>query len=214
MGLISKKAKTSAGKLFGVNRIYGADGEHETPYMTRAWFGRLRFHLFHRGDADPDCHDHPWGFWTFPLRSYVEEVLEERVETRWVPNRPVQIGFDEDGRPEFLDYQTPSGGTEEKRTYFERRTQIVKAFRWHYRPATHKHRVLGAFTGMDFMGGLAGNIVSFPRYAAVGNIPTIVWRDHPSRAWGFTKERAGLWCWVPWTTYVFEGGKEAPCQDE
>lgn len=48
--------------------------------MTRAWFGRLRFHVFFRGDQDPDCHDHPWGFWTFPLRSYVEEVLEERIE--------------------------------------------------------------------------------------------------------------------------------------
>lgn len=209
MGLISKKAKTSAGKLFGINRIYGADGEHETPYMTRAWFGRLRFHLFHRGDADPDCHDHPWGFWTFPLRSYVEEVLEERVETRWVPDEPILAGYDEHGRPEWLEHGTTVWGHQIKRTYYERRTQVVKAFRWHYRPATYKHRVLG----------LAGRpphttVDNHWFYMPVGNVPTIVWRDHPSRAWGFTKERDGSWCWVPWRTYVFDGGKDAPCKDE
>ena len=96
MGYISTKAKTSAGKLFGMSRIYGANGDHETVYMTRFWFGRLRFHIFHRGDADPDCHDHPWGFWTFPLRSYVEEVLEERLETRWIPDEPVLAGHERD----------------------------------------------------------------------------------------------------------------------
>jgi hypothetical protein len=185
MGLISNKAKTSAGKLFGVNRIYGADGDHETPYMTRAWFGRLRFHVFHRGDADPDCHDHPWGFWTFPLRSYVEEVLEERTRTVW--------------RREAKTVQT----------YFERRVQVVKAFRLHYRPATHKHRVLGALRG--YLSPASGRA---PLYAPIGNIPTIVWREKPSRFWGFTKERSGHWCWTPWTTYVFEGGKTAPCEDE
>lgn len=47
-----------------------------SPYMTRGWIGRLRLHIFHRGDQDPDCHDHPWSFWTFPLVSYVEEVRE------------------------------------------------------------------------------------------------------------------------------------------
>lgn len=45
-----------------------------SPYMTRGWIGRLRLHIFHRGDGDPDCHDHPWAFWTLPLTSYVEEV--------------------------------------------------------------------------------------------------------------------------------------------
>ncbi len=47
-----------------------------TPYMTRGWIGRLRLHIFHRGDDDPDCHDHPWSFWTFPLVGYSEEVRE------------------------------------------------------------------------------------------------------------------------------------------
>lgn len=192
MGLISKKAKTSAGRLFGINHIYGEDGAHETPYMTRAWLGRLRFHVFYRGDADPDCHDHPWGFWTFPLRSYVEEVLEERVET-------VYGGH----------------GNVIETTYFERSLQVVKAFRLHYRPATHRHRVLGAFTGWSVKYGKeVGSLNTVPLFAPIGTIPTIVWREAPSRAWGFTKERAGKWCWVPWMTYVFDGGKSAPCQEE
>ena len=207
MGLISKKAKTSAGKLFGANNIYGAEDGKETVYMTRAWFGRLRFHIFFRGDQDPDCHDHPWGFWTFPLRSYVEEVLEERIETRWVADAPVLAGYDEDGRPEWLEHYSVSGGSEKiVRTYFERHFNVVSAFRLHYRPATYKHRVLGPYAGYSVKG--------VPVYTLSGAIPTIVWRDKPSRAWGFTKERSGIWCWVPWKDYVFNGGKAAPCQDE
>jgi len=66
------------------NRIYGADAEHRTPYMTRCWIGRLRLHIFHRGDADPDPHDHPWDFWTFPLTSYVEEVVGWHPDRRFV----------------------------------------------------------------------------------------------------------------------------------
>lgn len=188
MGLISKKAKTSAGRLFGVNNIYGADDGKETVYMTRVWFGRLRFHIFFRGDQDPDCHDHPWGFWTFPLRSYVEEVLEERIEKRW--------GTD----PVTLE------GTYRERSYFERHFNVVSAFRLHYRPATYRHRVLGPYAGYSVKG--------VPVYAFSGAVPTVVWRDKPSRAWGFTKERSGIWCWVPWRDYVFNGGKAAPCQDE
>lgn len=48
--------------------------ENGSPYMLRLWLGRLRLHVFYRGDNDPDPHDHPWDFWTFPLCSYVEEV--------------------------------------------------------------------------------------------------------------------------------------------
>ena len=188
MGMISQGVKTSAGRLFGINRIYGADGDHETVYMTRLWFGRLRLHLFQRGDADPDCHDHPWGFWTFPLRSYVEEVLEGCVET--IPHRDGHVT---------------------RRPYCERHYRVVKAFCWHYRPATHTHRVLGVFAGW-WIDQEAWR--DCPLYRPVGLIPTIVWRDAPSRAWGFTKERAGRWCWTPWKTYVFDGGKSAPCEEQ
>lgn len=55
--------------------IYGVDGEHPGPYLTRMKWGRIRFHLFHRGDLDRDPHNHPFGFVTFPLRGYVEEVF-------------------------------------------------------------------------------------------------------------------------------------------
>lgn len=58
----------------GIETIYGVEGEHKTPFLTRILIGRLRLHIFHRGDADPDPHDHPWDFWTFPLTAYVEEV--------------------------------------------------------------------------------------------------------------------------------------------
>ena len=65
-----------------VKRIYGRDGEHSTCYLTRVkltpntrW-GQLYFHIFHRADLDRDFHDHPYDFWTFPLRTYYERVLD------------------------------------------------------------------------------------------------------------------------------------------
>src|SRR5690606_31155040 len=70
----AKKQTSSAGRWWGRSVIYGKEDEHATPYMTRYWIGRLRLHIFHRGDRDPDCHDHPWDFWTFPFTPYVEEV--------------------------------------------------------------------------------------------------------------------------------------------
>ena len=72
----AKLQSSSAGRLFGRSVIYGKEDEAKTPYMTRYWIGRLRLHIFHRGDQDPDPHDHPWDFWTFPFTPYVEEVIE------------------------------------------------------------------------------------------------------------------------------------------
>ena len=60
-----------------IETIYGQDGVHPDPYLTRiGWDVGLKLHIFHRGDKDPDFHDHQWDFWTFPLTSYVEEVLQ------------------------------------------------------------------------------------------------------------------------------------------
>lgn len=56
--------------------IYGRDGAHKTPYMTRFVLGHLRVHIFHRADQDEDPHDHPWAFITLPLRGYWEAVYE------------------------------------------------------------------------------------------------------------------------------------------
>lgn len=68
--------KSASDRPFGFDHIYGKDKVSDGPYMTRLWVGRLRLHIFHRGDLDPDCHDHPWWFYTFPLVSYLEEVIE------------------------------------------------------------------------------------------------------------------------------------------
>ena len=68
-----------ADRFLGKHTIFDDAGNSRTPYMTRMWIGRLRLHIFYRGDNDPDPHDHPWDFWTFPLTSYVEEVTNPHV---------------------------------------------------------------------------------------------------------------------------------------
>lgn len=78
-------------RFIGISTINGAKGEHKTPYMTRVWIGRLRLHIFYRGDADPDCHDHPWDFWTFPLTSYVEETYTALVHPDGSSQRHIQV---------------------------------------------------------------------------------------------------------------------------
>ncbi|TCN30304.1 hypothetical protein [Sinorhizobium americanum] len=174
--------------LFGFETIYGANGERATPYLTRLWIGRLRLHIFHRGDADPDPHDHPWDFWTFPLVPYVEEVV---TENRLNPGS------------------------------FLRRRQVVRALRFHHRPASHTHRVIGRFDG--WWRGYEGMIYPSP-YPSIeplhdfdepqtddGRIVTLVWRGKGERSWGLLKERKDRWCWMPWKEYVFGGGKHAPC---
>lgn len=139
-----------------------------TPYMTRAWIGRLRLHVFHRGDGDPDCHDHPWAFWTFPLTPYIEAVRGP------------------DGVQHF---------------------NVVRALRWHYRPAEYAHRVIGRCARPR------GTTANNHWRRAPGKIVTVVWRSGKGRAWGFWRDRPGESCWVPWRRYVLEGGKDAPCSD-
>lgn len=175
-------AKTSAGKFCGWNTIFGREGDHATPYMTRIWFGRLRLHIFHRGDADPDCHDHPWDFWTFPLTPYVEEVVTEcemdesffrqkRIVPAWrLTFRPAEHCHRVLGR-----YLGPP----------------PKHDMWLYGEGRIKQPVI-----------LYGS----------GRIVTLVWRGTARRKWGFRKERNHRWCWVAWKEYVFGGGKSAPCE--
>lgn len=189
------KVKTSAGRFMGWNTIYGRAHEHSLPYMTRIWFGRLRFHIFHRGDNDPDHHDHPWGFWTFPFTSYVEDVV-------------------------IRDYDPVSGMNVPRKTI----RQVVPALRLSYRPATHTHRVLGRYSGnvLDDFGFIhrvsarqARALASdkFEPYFDARKIVTLVWRGKDERKWGFLKNRDGRWCWIHWKEYVFGGGKDAPCSD-
>ncbi|WP_181168336.1 hypothetical protein [Mesorhizobium sp. B2-5-3] len=108
--------------FFGFETIYGVDGEHATPFLTRFRAGRLRIHVFHRGDADPDPHDHPWDFWTFPLTSYVEEVATRQRDT------------------------CAADAPEPAARYMLSR-HVVPSWRWSYRPAEHTHRVIGRWTG-------------------------------------------------------------------
>lgn len=101
-------------------RFYGSNANGDwTPYLSKMTLriGRwsIGVHKFHRGDADPDCHDHPFDFWTLPLTTYVEEVL---------------------------DWQGLAHGGTHLYPSYTKRLNVVKAFRVHYRPASYAHRVL------------------------------------------------------------------------
>jgi len=77
---IDKIAVAAGDRFFGAQTVYG--------YQTQVWLGRLRFHIFHREDPGEALHDHPWDFWTFPLTSYVEQVLDDPtdiIDRRIVP---------------------------------------------------------------------------------------------------------------------------------
>ena len=198
----AKKQTSSAGRWWGRSVIYGKEDEHATPYMTRYWIGRLRLHLFHRGDQDPDCHDHPWDFWTFPFTPYVEEVAEP---TGWgeyeVNGRTYSYLLDSD------EARYSPLAAERGRPTYRKRYQIVPAWRLTFRPAEHTHRVLGRLDPHDIPGDFPPELSVIP-----GNIVTLVWRSRDRRKWGFLKDRDGKWCWVHWKSYVFGGGKSAPCE--
>lgn len=199
-----RKLLSSAGRFFGWQTIYGRDGGADSRYMTRAWIGRLRLHIFHRGDEDPDPHDHPWDFWTFPLTSYVEEVT--------VCEGTVFDGFTESG----LRRPNVANGDRSYDTY----RRVVPAFRWSFRAATHTHRVIGRYWIMcdpfgDDVPVRARDAHKFPDFrplARRGKIVTIVWRSAPKRKWGFLKNRDGKYCWQGWKDYVKAGGRSAPCE--
>jgi hypothetical protein len=182
-----------------IQTIYGADGEHDTPYLTRVVLGRLRLHIFHRGDADPDPHSHPWGFWTFPLTSYREQVTVVAKAENDYADLPAALAHLTPPYPEMHDI-------------IVRFEQVVTAFRWWYRPASHTHRVLGRVEDANydpdgFPSPAPGRWRSHP-----GPIVTIVWTDGTSRPWGFLKAKDGRWCWEDWRSYVQKGGKHAPCE--
>lgn len=194
------KVVSSSGKFMGWNTIHRL--ETGDAYMTRMWIGRLRLHVFHRGDEDPDPHDHPWDFWTFPLVPYVEEVTSP---------------FLADGIRQFGAGREGSGSAA-----FKSR-QVVQAWRWNFRPATHTHRVIGAFSGQYVNEG--GHVIDpdeplydhgyrkcEPSVTPGKKIVTLIWRSAEYRPWGFLKNRDGKWCWIAWKDYVLGGGKEGPCQ--
>ena len=210
-----KNQTTSADRFMGRSTIWGKDGEHRTPYMTRWWIGRLRLHIFHRGDQDPDCHDHPWDFWTFPFTAYVEEVATYSSIKALHDMQAMRA----DG---LSDDQINAAIENGRKVGYSLSRQVVPAFRLTFRPATHTHRVLGLHSprggdstfrpGWDPFYPGDGTVDAGPAWKP-GPIITLVWRSKTKRKWGFLKTREGKWCWIAWKEYVFgEGGKSAPCE--
>lgn len=150
---------------------YGASldclGTPECPYMKRLilWLGplgNLRLHKFYRSDQDEALHDHPWRFVTFPLTTYQE----------WVPLEVQRAG---DRNPPTIRVDWDNG----------RRLQLVKRFRFHYRPAEYRHAV----------------VVDKPGY-------TLVWAGNKVRSWGFWLRDV----FTPWRTWT-ENHPIPPCAD-
>ena len=195
-----KNQTSSADRWWGKSIIWHKDGDLDTAYMTRYWIGRLRLHIFHRGDQDPDHHDHPWPFWTFPLTSYVEEVvLYSSLEALYDMQRMHQVeGLSADQINAAIENGRSVGRVTDR--------QVVPAFRLSHRPATHCHRVLGRFNATSAKKGWTQTGWK------PGKIITLVWRGKVERKWGFLKNRDGRWCWTPWKEYVFGNGKSAPCE--
>lgn len=198
--MLKTDRRTSADNFWGWHTII-TDG---SKYMTRVWFGRLRVHVFYRGDADQDPHDHPWDFWTFPLTSYVEEITTKIGEEK------VYTGHG--------DYRIDEE--------FKTERHVVRAFWPSFRPATHTHRVMGRYSHnvwshasqsiLKHIGpGMANDMVAGrlgePYYDG-RKIVTIVWRSEFKRKWGFLKHKDGRWCWQAWRDYALHGGKNAPCE--
>lgn len=177
--------------LPAVETIYGKDGVHRTPYLTRMSWGPFFLHVFHRGDADPDPHDHRRPFWTLPLTSYVEDVL--LPPGHWV-----------------RQYAALRGQRADKRLS----RAVVEAFRIHHRPAEHCHRIVGRWSGESIPGDPGTG--RFPLDSTrPGRIVTLgMWdRRAEAREWGFWTDRFSItadgsrWRFVPWRRYVFGDGR-------
>lgn len=176
--------------FIGRQFIYGREGEHDTIYLRRYFIGRLALHIFNRGDADPDCHDHPWDFWTFPLTPYVEEYIDRRL-----------VGAVE------------SSNTKEQICPPSRKIKklrVVRAFRINFRPAEHTHRVIGRWSGYHIR-PTQGTVWGYPRADEI-DVPTIlpdykmvtiVWFGRRRRDWGFLVNKSHHWMWVAWRRYVY-----------
>jgi hypothetical protein len=86
--------------MFSKKIIYGCEarGDAGSPYLTRytllscRWF-QLCVHVFHRSDS-PELHDHPWNFWTLPLRhGYQEYVQHSPTDVRVHTVKPWRLYY-------------------------------------------------------------------------------------------------------------------------
>jgi len=72
-----KKVQDFSSDIKKIDRfIHGWYGCHiVSNHFFQMWFWRFHFHVFFNPDPANILHDHAWPFWTFPLRSYEEDVL-------------------------------------------------------------------------------------------------------------------------------------------
>jgi hypothetical protein len=106
---------------------------------------------------------------------------------------------------------------------YRKRLQVVPAWWLSYRPSSHTHRVIGAWSGMMQASGRAPapyDTLFHDLYEERGYTPvvdhsrkivTLVWFSKPNRSLGFLKNRDGKWCWIGWKEYIVGGGKDASC---
>jgi hypothetical protein len=74
--------------FFKRKTFHGVNGPYLTVYTLLDWKGARRtslcVHQFHRGDEDPDCHDHPFNFWSLVLLGgYREFAQNGTFIVRW-----------------------------------------------------------------------------------------------------------------------------------
>lgn len=64
--------------LIARKTFHGNGGPYLTVYTLVRWRRlSLCLHLFHRGDEDPDCHDHPFDFWSLILLGGYREHMHD-----------------------------------------------------------------------------------------------------------------------------------------
>lgn len=185
-----KTIKRSTGP-YGWNTIV----KQGSRYMTRLWLGRVRIHIFYRGDDDRDPHDHPWPFWTLPATSYVEEVYERIEGTDQFAMRLQVV-------PAWRLNYRPAEHMHRVIGPWHGRVRLADGFIFDH-PISYKR-----FMECNTDG----------RYEPVaeefnGNkLVTLVIRGGFSRMWGFLRNRDGRWCWQNFKEYLNNnGGGDAPC---
>lgn len=146
------------GLCFGFQRspIGINGGLYMTRYIVYLGWLTLRAHKFYRGDDDRAPHDHPWWFITFPLKTYIEDVfVPQHFTRRWAG--------------ELFGYESVW-------TNAYSYPNTVKAWRFHYRPATYRHIVRGS--GKPFW--------------------SLVISGRPLRMWGFWPRPNKFVPWRDW----------------
>lgn len=134
------------------------------PRWMRSW--RIRLHHFFSGDDDSAPHDHPWAFVTFPLSDYTETVeLDDDAERSVIPS----------------EVQGSAYVQCSDKSYALRIVRKVRRWRFHFRPALHRH------------------YVHEPRRP----FRTIVFAcAYPERVWGFWPEPDVFVKYTDWTEYT------------